>query len=64
MSYTISNIKNPGHQPEENLTTMEENMILYLSKAEVESVGVTMSEIIEELENAFREKGIGTKLPL
>lgn len=32
---------------------MEENMILHLSKSDVESVGVTMPEIIAELENAF-----------
>ncbi len=38
---------------------MKENMILYLSKSDVESVGVTMPEIIAELENAFREKGKG-----
>ena len=34
-------------------------MILYLSKSEVESVGVTMPEIIKELENVFYEKGKG-----
>lgn len=38
---------------------MEENMVLYLSKSDVESVGVAMPEIIEELENVFREKGEG-----
>jgi len=37
----------------------QNNMILYLSKSEVESVGVSMPEIIREVENAFREKGNG-----
>jgi len=33
--------------------------LLYLSQAEVEAVGLTMAEIIESLEVAFREKGEG-----
>ncbi len=33
--------------------------LLYLSRADVEAVGVTMPEIIERLEAAFREKGAG-----
>jgi len=35
------------------------NRLLYLSKAQVESVGLTMGEIIQTLELAFREKGHG-----
>ena len=36
-----------------------ENQLLYLSQADVESVGLTMAEIIELLETAFAEKGAG-----
>jgi ornithine cyclodeaminase/alanine dehydrogenase-like protein (mu-crystallin family) len=36
---------------------MTENKLLYLSRADVESVGLAMSEIITALEGAFREKG-------
>ena len=36
-----------------------ENQLLYLSQADVESVGLTMAEIIELLETAFEEKGAG-----
>lgn len=38
---------------------MQENRLLYLSKADVAAVGLTMKEIIDTLENAFREKGEG-----
>ncbi|MGD2206128.1 MAG: ornithine cyclodeaminase family protein, partial [Anaerolineae bacterium] len=38
---------------------MSGNKVLYLSQADVEAVGVTMAEIIEALEVAFREKGEG-----
>jgi ornithine cyclodeaminase/alanine dehydrogenase-like protein (mu-crystallin family) len=38
---------------------MAEQKILYLSKSEVASTGVTMQEIIEALEIAFREHGTG-----
>lgn len=38
---------------------MNEKQLLYLSQAEVESVGLGMAEIIELLETAFREKGQG-----
>jgi ornithine cyclodeaminase/alanine dehydrogenase len=38
---------------------MSDSQLLYLSQADVESVGVTMTEIIEALEVAFREKGEG-----
>jgi ornithine cyclodeaminase/alanine dehydrogenase-like protein (mu-crystallin family) len=38
---------------------MSENRLLYLSQADVESVGVTMAEVIETLETAFHEKGEG-----
>jgi ornithine cyclodeaminase/alanine dehydrogenase len=38
---------------------MEENKLLYLSKQEVASVGITMREIIDILSDAFREKGEG-----
>jgi ornithine cyclodeaminase/alanine dehydrogenase len=36
-----------------------ENRLLYLSQADVESVGLTMGEIIDLLETAFEEKGAG-----
>ena len=39
---------------------MSEQRILYLSRADVEAVGVTMAEIIDALEVAFREHGLGT----
>ena len=38
---------------------MKKEQLLYLSQADVASVGVTMAEIIELLETAFREKGKG-----
>jgi ornithine cyclodeaminase/alanine dehydrogenase len=38
---------------------MEQGQFLYLSQAEVVSVGLRMAEIIELLEKAFREKGEG-----
>ncbi|MBW1977390.1 MAG: ornithine cyclodeaminase family protein [Deltaproteobacteria bacterium] len=38
---------------------MKRNEVLYLSKADVSAVGVSMKEIIEALEIAFREKGEG-----
>ena len=38
---------------------MTEKRLLYLSQADVEYVGLTMMEIIELLETAFREKGEG-----
>jgi ornithine cyclodeaminase/alanine dehydrogenase-like protein (mu-crystallin family) len=38
---------------------MSEQRILYLSRADVEAVGVTMAEIIDALEVAFREHGLG-----
>lgn len=38
---------------------MAQQKILYLSQAEVASVGVTMKEIIDALESAFREHGNG-----
>ncbi len=40
------------------------NQLLYLSKKEVASVGVTMTDIIDALETVFREKGKGaTEMP-
>ena len=43
---------------------MPKNQLLYLSKAEVEAVGVTMAEIVESLEVTFRAKGEGrTEMP-
>ena len=36
---------------------MSGNRLLYLSQADVEAVGVTMAQVIEALETAFREKG-------
>ena len=38
---------------------MSEQRILYLSRADVEAVGVTMAEIIDTLEIAFHEHGLG-----
>jgi ornithine cyclodeaminase/alanine dehydrogenase-like protein (mu-crystallin family) len=38
---------------------MQTNRLLYLSQAEVVSVGLTMADIIDALEVAFREKGEG-----
>ena len=38
---------------------MNENRLLYLSQADVQAVGVTMAEVIQALETAFREKGEG-----
>ena len=38
---------------------MKENQLLYLSKQEVASVGLTMREIIDTLTSAFRQKGEG-----
>jgi ornithine cyclodeaminase/alanine dehydrogenase-like protein (mu-crystallin family) len=38
---------------------MHMDQILYLSKADAQSVGITMAEVIEALEAAFREKGEG-----
>ena len=35
------------------------NQLLYLSQADVEAVGLTMAEIVEALEQMFREKGEG-----
>ena len=43
---------------------MKPNRLLYLSQEDVVSVGLTMTEIIEVLEVAFREKGQGnTEMP-
>ena len=38
---------------------MTENRLLYLSKSDVVSVGLEMADVIELLEQAFREKGAG-----
>jgi ornithine cyclodeaminase/alanine dehydrogenase len=38
---------------------MEKGHLLYLSQADVVSVGLTMAEIIELVEKAFHEKGEG-----
>lgn len=38
---------------------MTESKFLYLSRADVESIGMPMTEIIDLLEKAFREKGKG-----
>ena len=38
---------------------MSETKLLYLSRADVESVGVTIREIIDALEVAFRDHGEG-----
>ena len=36
---------------------MEKQQLVYLSQEDVASVGLTMSAIIDALENAFRDKG-------
>jgi ornithine cyclodeaminase/alanine dehydrogenase-like protein (mu-crystallin family) len=38
---------------------VSDNKLLYLSQADVEAVGVTMADVIDALEVAFREKGAG-----
>jgi ornithine cyclodeaminase/alanine dehydrogenase len=38
---------------------MSKEKLLYLSQADVEAVGLTMAEVIELVETAFREKGEG-----
>jgi ornithine cyclodeaminase/alanine dehydrogenase len=38
---------------------MHTNQLLYLSQADVAAIGVTMADVIEALEVAFREKGEG-----
>ena len=47
----------------EGNSNMSENQhalrVLYLSRTDVESVGLTMAEVIEALETAFRQKGEG-----
>jgi hypothetical protein len=40
---------------------MDSPQILYLTKSEVESAGLTMSEIISLVEIAFMEKGQGQR---
>jgi ornithine cyclodeaminase/alanine dehydrogenase-like protein (mu-crystallin family) len=43
---------------------VHKNQLLYLSKSDVEAVGLTMAEIIQSLEVAFRAKGEGrTEMP-
>jgi ornithine cyclodeaminase/alanine dehydrogenase-like protein (mu-crystallin family) len=43
---------------------LNRDQLLYLSQADVKAVGLTMAEIIESLEIAFREKGEGrTEMP-
>ena len=43
---------------------MKPNQLLYLSQVDVTAVGITMVEIVETLEVAFREKGEGrTEMP-
>ena len=38
---------------------MGDNMLLYLSRADVVATGVTMTEVIELVKEGFREKGAG-----
>lgn len=38
---------------------LSQNKLLYLSQADVAAVGLTMTEIVEALEKAFKEKGEG-----
>jgi len=43
---------------------MATNKVLYLSRVDVEAVGISMSEIIEALQTVFKEKGEGrTEMP-
>lgn len=43
---------------------MQKSRLLYLSQSDVEAVGLTMAEIVESLEVAFRAKGEGrTEMP-
>jgi ornithine cyclodeaminase/alanine dehydrogenase-like protein (mu-crystallin family) len=43
---------------------MQKSQLLYLSKSDIEDVGLTMAEIIQSLEVAFRAKGEGrTEMP-
>jgi len=43
---------------------MQANQLLYLSREDVVKTGVTMVDIIDALEIAFREKGDGnTEMP-
>lgn len=43
---------------------MAENRLLYLSQADVVAAGLSMAEIIDALEAAFRAKGEGrTEMP-
>ena len=43
---------------------MQKNQLLYLSKSDIEDVGLTMAEIVQSLEVAFRAKGEGrTEMP-
>ncbi|MCU0564736.1 MAG: hypothetical protein MUE48_12490, partial [Desulfobacterales bacterium] len=43
---------------------MAENKLLYLSQADVVAVGLSMNEIIDAVETAFRAKGEGrTEMP-
>jgi ornithine cyclodeaminase/alanine dehydrogenase-like protein (mu-crystallin family) len=43
---------------------MQKNQLLYLSKSDIEAVGLTMAEIVQSLEVAFRAKGEGrTEMP-
>jgi len=41
------------------MTAQEHNQLLYLSQGDVESAGLTMSEVVEAVDAAFREKGEG-----
>jgi len=43
---------------------MNKAKILYLSRKDVEEVGLSMLEIIEALNSMSKEKGIGTQLNL
>jgi ornithine cyclodeaminase/alanine dehydrogenase-like protein (mu-crystallin family) len=38
---------------------VSDKRLLYLSYAEIEALGVTMADVIDALEIAFREKGQG-----
>ena len=43
---------------------MPQNQLLYLSKSDIQTVGLTMAEIVQSLEVAFRAKGEGrTEMP-
>ncbi len=54
-------MRNPGSPqiPRKRGDPTSEHQLLYLSRADVENVGLTMAEIVAAVERAFQEKGEG-----